>query len=82
MVRCLLYGLQSNAMTAPYRNRSKGLRNDSTVADLNLLAGLARLRSDGLHLVDDLHAAHHGSKDDVLAIKPRGHRRADEELRS
>ena len=54
----------------------------STVSNNNLLGGLARLGAKALDLLDNLHALHHLSEHDVLAIQPLGLGCADEELGS
>ena len=41
-----------------------------TVSDDDLLGSLAGVRTETLHLFDDLHALHHLSKHHVLPVQP------------
>jgi len=54
----------------------------TAVGDDNLLGGLAALGSEGLDLLDGVHALDDLSEDDVLAVEPGGLGRAQEELAS
>ena len=54
----------------------------STVCDHDLLASLARLGSERLHLLDDIHALADLTENNVLSIKPLGLGSAEEELAS
>ncbi len=48
--------------------------------DDHRLGGRAGLRADRLDRRDDVHALQDATKDDVLAVEPRGHHGGDEEL--
>eukprot|EP00307_Rebecca_sp_RCC1486_P013867 CAMPEP_0119434854 /NCGR_PEP_ID=MMETSP1335-20130426/50874_1 /TAXON_ID=259385 /ORGANISM="Chrysoculter rhomboideus, Strain RCC1486" /LENGTH=339 /DNA_ID=CAMNT_0007460711 /DNA_START=238 /DNA_END=1258 /DNA_ORIENTATION=- len=52
------------------------------VSDHHRLGRLARLRADGLDLLDDIHALDNLAEHDVLAVEPRRGYRTDEELRA
>jgi len=52
----------------------------STVRNNNLLAGLTTLRSEGLNLLDNIHALNDLAENYVLAVQPAGLGCADKEL--
>ena len=54
----------------------------STISDHDLLACLARLGSERLYLLDDIHALADLTENNVLSIKPLGLGSAEEELAS
>ena len=56
-------------------------RDLSAVSNDNLGRGRATVASEGLDLLDDVHAVRDGSKDGVLSIEPVGLNGAKEELR-
>ena len=53
-----------------------------TVSDHDPLRGFARLGSEALDLLDDVHALDDLTEDDVLAVQPLGLGGAQEELRA
>jgi hypothetical protein len=54
----------------------------ATVADGDVLRGLARLAAIRLNLLNNIHALNDGAEDNMTVVQPRGLHGGDEELRS